>query len=382
MKPRVVILTEIIAPYRIPIFNALAQRDDVEPHVIFLSETDPSLRQWRIYKDEIQFSYQVLPASRRRIGKYNLLLNWDLSRALEASRPDVLLCGGYNYISSWNAAFWARRRHLPLLLWSESTSGDMRNRRSAVEFLKKRYVNRCDGFVVPGQSSLLYLAMLGVPKEKIFTAPNAVDIDFFSRAARISRNGSDARHRLGLPDRYFIYAGRLVTAKGIFDLLEAYAKLDSAVRSEVALVFVGDGPAKAELVARAAHITPGVVRFVGFKQREELAAFYALSEAMILPTRSDTWGLVVNEAMACDLPVITTRVAGCAADLVENGWNGFVVPPQDVCALSSAMYSLATDPALRQRMSARSAQRIQAYSPQCWAAGLAQAVESSCARLA
>ncbi len=112
MKPRVVILTEIIAPYRIPIFNALAQRDDVEPHVIFLSETDPSLRQWRIYKDEIQFSYQVLPASRRRIGKYNLLLNWDLSRALEASRPDVLLCGGYNYISSWNAAFWARRRHV------------------------------------------------------------------------------------------------------------------------------------------------------------------------------------------------------------------------------------------------------------------------------
>ncbi len=382
MKPRVVILTEIIAPYRIPVFNALAQRDDVDPHVIFLSETDPSLRQWTIYREEIGFSYEVLPAWRRRIGKYNLLLNWGLSHALEKIHPNAVLCGGYSYVSSWIAAFWAQRHRVPLLLWSESTAGDMRGRRHTVEFLKSRFLQRCDGYVVAGKSSFSYLVTLGVPEQRIFTAPNAVDVDFFSRATRRSRNGSDARRKLSLPDRYFIYAGRLVTAKGIFELLEAYATLDSALRSEVGLVFVGDGQDKAELVARASRITPGLVRLMGFKQREELAAFYALSEAMILPTRSDPWGLVVNEAMACGLPIITTNVAGCAADLVENGWNGFIVPPNDVGALSSAMCCLATNAELRKRMSLRSAERIQAYSPQRWAAGLAQAVESSCTRVA
>ena len=73
MRPRLVILTEIISPYRIPLFNALVCRNEVDLHVIFLAETDPTLRQWRVYKDEIKFSYQVLPSFRKRIGRYNLL---------------------------------------------------------------------------------------------------------------------------------------------------------------------------------------------------------------------------------------------------------------------------------------------------------------------
>ena len=81
-KRRVVILTEIIAPYRIPVFNALAARSDVDPHIIFLFETDPSLRQWHVYKDEIKFSYEVLGGWRRHLGKYNLLLNAGVSAAL------------------------------------------------------------------------------------------------------------------------------------------------------------------------------------------------------------------------------------------------------------------------------------------------------------
>jgi len=382
MKRRLVIVSEIIAPYRIPVFNALAHHNEIEPHVIFLSETDPTLRHWRIYKDEIRFSYEVLPCWRHRMGKFNLLLNWGLSRALRRTHPDVILCGGYSYMSSWAAAFWAQCRGVPLLLWSESTIHDLRARHGAVEFLKSRFLDRCDGFVVPGKSSLVYLKNLGVSEPKIFTAPNAVDIDFFSRAAQISKNGWDTRRKLGLPDRYFVYVGRMVTAKGIFELLEAYAKLDGELRSQIALVFVGDGPAKNELMKRASHIRPGVVRCVGFTHREELAAFYGLAEAVILPTHSDTWGLVINEAMACGLPVISSSVAGCAADLVQEAWNGFIVPPRDVPGLSAAMNSLAKRPELREQMSARSAQRIRSYSPEAWARGLAQAVEFVFARTA
>ena len=96
MRRRLVILTEIISPYRIPLFNALAQHPEVDLHVIFLAETDPSLRQWQIYKEEIDFSCQVLPSWRKRVGRYNVLLNRDVGRALVEAAPDVILCGGYN----------------------------------------------------------------------------------------------------------------------------------------------------------------------------------------------------------------------------------------------------------------------------------------------
>src|SRR5437667_9332675 len=126
MKRRLVIITEIISPYRIPLFNALAQEPAIDPHVIFLSETDPGLRQWCVYKEEIKFSYEVLPSWRRRIGKYNALLNRGVGGALRRASPDVIVCGGYSYVASWQALRWARARKVPFLLWSESALQDGR----------------------------------------------------------------------------------------------------------------------------------------------------------------------------------------------------------------------------------------------------------------
>ncbi len=86
MKRRLVMLTEIIAPYRIPVFNALAEREDVDLHVIFLSETDHSMRQWRVYSEEIRFSYEVLPSWRKRLGKYNILVNQSVAQRAASRR--------------------------------------------------------------------------------------------------------------------------------------------------------------------------------------------------------------------------------------------------------------------------------------------------------
>src|SRR2546425_11008926 len=136
MRRRLVILTEIIAPYRIPVFNALAARGDVDLHVIFFSENDPGLRQWHVYKDEINFSYEVLLGWRQRLGRYNLLLNRRVGAALCEANPEVVVCGGYSYLASWQAAVWAKRRGVPLLLWSESTAHDTRRRHTLLEFMK------------------------------------------------------------------------------------------------------------------------------------------------------------------------------------------------------------------------------------------------------
>ena len=190
MKPRLVIITEIIAPYRVPVFNSLAAHGEVDLHVLFLAETDPKLRQWTIPKDEIRFSYHVLPSFRLRLGNLSLLVNCGLDRALRQAQPDAILCGGYNYPSSWQAAFWARERSIPFLLWTESNAADHRGRSPLVEYLKRKFLGQCRGFVVPGEASKLYLQQLGLPAELIFKAPDAVDNELFTQSARIARTNA------------------------------------------------------------------------------------------------------------------------------------------------------------------------------------------------
>jgi glycosyltransferase involved in cell wall biosynthesis len=379
MTSRLVILTEIIAPYRIPVFNALAARGEVDLHVIFLSENDPSLRQWRVYKDEIKFSYEVLPAWRRRVGKYNLLLNWGVSSALRRAKPHAVLCGGYSYVAAWRAAFWANSQRVPLLLWSESTALDKRRQHRAVEFIKRRFRQRCQAFVAAGKASRDYLVALGASDRAIFIAPDAVDVQFFATAAaRARQQEGEIRSRNQLPSRYFLFAGRLVKEKGTFELLAAYAKLEASLRSRIGLVFVGDGPARQELASRAEAIQPGMIGFCGWVHREQIPEIYALAEALVFPTYSDTWGLVVNEAMACSLPIIASDVAGCVPDLVQDGWNGFVVRPHDVEGLVRAMKSMLDDPESARQMRRRSEQRVQEYTPETWAAGIVQALAFVC----
>jgi glycosyltransferase involved in cell wall biosynthesis len=377
MSCRLVVLTEIISPYRIPVFNALAERKDIDLHVIFLAETDPTQRQWIVYRNEIRCSWEVLPSWRRRLGRHNILLNWGLGAALRRARPGVILCGGYNYLASWVSLWWAHRQRVPFMLWVESTEKDIRRGYVLTELLKAKFIHRCDGFVVAGKSSFEYVNSFEPKNDRIVAAPDAVDSDFFARQADATRQNAMAdRSALSLPRRYFLFVGRLVPEKGVFELLEAYGRLAPEIRSEMGLVFVGDGVARSELERRAVVISPGSVRFPGFVQREQLASFYGLAEVFVFPTYTDTWGLVVNEAMACGLPVICSEAAGCVADLVEDRWNGRVVCPRDPGQLASAMYELASQGELRSLMGQRSRERVRSYSPRACADGIAEAALS------
>jgi 1,2-diacylglycerol 3-alpha-glucosyltransferase len=137
-------------------------------------------------------------------------------------------------------------------------------------------------------------------------------------------------------------------------------------------VFVGDGESRRRLEAQAVSVSPGKVVFAGFAQRDELAAYYALARAFVLPTYTDAWGLVVNEAMACGLPVILSRAAGCASDLLKEGWNGLSISPSDVRGLELSMTKMVSSE-LANRMGANSGQQISQYSPAAWSAGVVRA---------
>jgi glycosyltransferase involved in cell wall biosynthesis len=370
MKRRVLLITEIIAPYRIPVFNALTRHEGIDLHVVFLAETDPALRQWRVYKEEIEFSYEVLKSWRYRSANHNFLINFGLSNAMKRASPEFVICGGYNYLASWQAMLWARRQQIPFALWVESTGKDLRNHTALIEALKVKFLDNCTGFIVPGKSSFAYLRNYGVPEEKIFTAPNAVDIKLFARVADAVRQSRNGHSR----ERYFLFVGRLVETKGVFDLLEAYRQLEPGLREQVGLVFMGEGKHREQLQSSGGSITPGTVRFPGFATRDELAAYYSLAEALVFPTLTDPWGLVVNEAMACGLPVICSDAAGCAADLIEDQCNGWIVRRGDITELACTMDKIARDRVLQGAMGARGRQRIQRFSPEACAQGIAKAV--------
>lgn len=372
MKRRLVILTEIIAPYRIPVFNRLARHEDIDLHVIFLAKTNPAERQWLVYADEIRFSYEVLPSWRMKLAKYDLLVNQNVTEALRKAAPEAVLCGGYNYPAAWQAQRWARQQGVEFLLWCESTASDQRPGNVVIESLKRNFFAKCDGFVVPGDSARRYVEQMKCSEKSIFIAPNAVDNDLFATGADAARNNATRlRGKLGLPARYFLFAGRLLKAKGVFDLLEAYASLDEALRSEIGLVFAGDGPARAQLESRAHSVFPGAVHFAGFVHRDDLANYYGLADCLVFPTHSDTWGMVVNEAMACGLPVICSEVAGCAVNLVKA--NGRIVPARSVAHLAGVLKELALDATIRERMATESKRLIEDYCPELCAAGIARA---------
>jgi glycosyltransferase involved in cell wall biosynthesis len=156
------------------------------------------------------------------------------------------------------------------------------------------------------------------------------------------------RHALGLYGTVFIYVGRLWKGKGVHHLIDAYRILREST-SDSTLLLLGAGVDEGEFRYMAADI-PGIV-FGGFVQPRQLPSWYALADAFIFPTLGDPNGLVVEEAMATGLPVISTTSAGDIRDRISEGITGYLAPPADPVALADRMRSIANDPELRVAMS-------------------------------
>jgi glycosyltransferase involved in cell wall biosynthesis len=172
----------------------------------------------------------------------------------------------------------------------------------------------------------------------------------------------------------FLFAGKMIEKKRPLDFLLALDRLRAEGESVWGFL-VGDGPLRPTLEDhRRQHATPCTM--VGFLNQQQIGWAYATADAIVLPSDAgETWGLVVNEAMACGVPAIVSDEVGCAPDLVLNGETGFTYPCGDIGRLSDRMTRFARDAELRQKMRARSAAHIQAFSPEAAAAGVMKALE-------
>jgi glycosyltransferase involved in cell wall biosynthesis len=287
-----------------------------------------------------------------------------IGQEIAGGRFDAFVVPGWGLRSYLQAVRACRRARVPVMVRGDS---QLPGKRSAVVRLVKalaypQMMRRFDGYLYVGKRSRAYFEHYGARPSRLFFAPHCVDNDAFGSATRASRASGD-RTRL-------LFAGKLIERKRPLDLIRAAALLQGrGARVEVA--FAGSGELEAEL-ERAAKEAGLEAVFHGFVNQSALPATYAAADVLVLPSDTrETWGLVVNEAMACGLPAVVSDAVGCGPDLVEEGATGAIFPLGDVAALADAIgRTLALDP-VRRREAVRA--RIALYSPGRTARGIIDA---------
>jgi glycosyltransferase involved in cell wall biosynthesis len=305
-----------------------------------------------------------------------------MRRALDLDQPDALGVVGYARPESMAMLRWAEAHGRPAVLMSESQAID-HPRVWWKEAVKRRRVRRFSAALVGGVPHRDYLESLGMPRDRIALGYNAVDGEAF--AAEADRWRHDPLGRRGIPTApYFLAVSRFAPEKNLVRLVRAFARYRQEAAAPTAgepwdLVLCGDGPGAAEVERAAAESGfAGSIHRPGFLQAGELARWYAFASAFVHPSLMEPWGLVVNEAAACGLPLLVSDRAGCAETFVPDGAEstGLRFDPREVETTAAALNWMAHLPdAERAAMGRRAAEIAGRWGPDRFASGAAEALQ-------
>lgn len=315
---RVAVVTYVPSPYQVELFNAVHRAREVELQVIYLhsASSGPIARHW--HAAHLEHAHVMLDrgspaAAREWLDRSNLVV--------------------FNYYRDRSALDWMNARDragAPWCFWGERPGatrwapvGD------AYRYFRLATLRR-SGAAIWGIGQFAvdrYRRSFG-PRRKYFNVPYFSDLSRFGTATPLQRQGGARR---------FLFSGALIRRKGVDVLAEAFMRVRQE-HSGASLTFVGTGELERGLKARLAR--QGVT-FLGFQAWEALPAIYRQADVLVAPSRHDGWAMVVPEALATGLPVISTRQTGAARELVESGRNGWIVEPLNVAALSAAMLAAA-----------------------------------------
>lgn len=331
MTRRVLVLSNMPAPYRVPLFNTLARNGTGQLRVVFLIERTAD-RRWQLNSDEILFDLYMLPGVHFYIPRmrWTFHLNPNIFQVIGKYRPDVMIVGGWDTPAYWAALVYRQvYRNTRLVLWCGSNALN-RTLSPVVEFPKTIFVNRCDSFVAYNTAAASYLARLGADPTRIVVGNNVGDISFFNEAVNSYRQTAEYESvRREYPACIFIFVGSLIPRKRPDQVIRALSALGD---QELGLFIVGEGPEQESLKRMAHERMTDKVWFWGHQQPAELAKLYALADVFVLLTGQEPGSIVLSEALASGLYVIASTFDGSAQDFVIPGINGEVVDPTDAHA--------------------------------------------------
>jgi glycosyltransferase involved in cell wall biosynthesis len=283
---------------------------------------------------------------------------------IKTFKPDVVNLTGYYDVASWIVLFYCKLKGIKTILSNESTEGD-HSRNNIKEFWKSLIIRQFDGYFNFGTLSKNYLLTLGAKAEKMLVNRNCVDNELLKKNYSESILSRPYRQSaLNLSKNNFIFVGRLIEFKNLFFLLECFSEAQKQSKKDWGLIILGDGDQKDALQN---FIEAQNIRNVSFQKGvswQEVPEYLALSDVFVLPSYSEPWGLVVNEAMACGMPVLVSEKCGCAVDLVQNSKNGFTFSAYDKNQLTSLLLKFMNNELDSLKMGEISEQIIKGYSPQ------------------
>jgi glycosyltransferase involved in cell wall biosynthesis len=337
---RLAILHPVPAPYREKLFGALTRTNGVDLKVYYCG-SGQNYRDWRFAPEN--YEHEILPGC---LLKKNFFFNPLILQRLRRDRPDFLLVWGWSDPTAILAFLAARFMKISLLMFTDSAFPIFQQGKNPdakiIGILKRCLANLPQFFLAQGKLSRDYLIAMGTPSERIRQIPlNCLELEHWrTQAARARNENQKLKARIGLQGkRIILYAGRLIPGKGLETLLEAYADL-TRHHKEVALLLIGDGPLQEVLRTHCHSLGLSQVFFFGSQPYEELAKYYGISDCLVLPTFSDQWPLVILEALACGVPVVTTDRCGSAPDLITGRGTGLVVKHGDPKSLTRALFDI------------------------------------------
>ena len=266
----------------------------------------------------------------------------ELISLVRAERYDALIATGWYLKAYWQGVVACKLARVPVLVRGDSQLATQRSGllRAGKELVYPALLRAFDGYLSVGARNRAYLEHYKAPAARIFQVPHTVDTERFRAAHHVEQAARAAlRRALGADDavRVVLQVGRLVGSKRNLDLIEAVGLLKKRSPARWIVACAGSGPLEVAIKERAEKL--GVeLRMLGFVNQSELPSLYAAADVLALTSdAAETWGLVVNEAMAAGLPAIVSQLCGCAADMIEEGLTGFSYPCGDVGALSRAI---------------------------------------------
>jgi len=349
VRPKLAIVASHPIQYQAPWFRALATRTELT--VFFCHRQDRGGQAAAGYGIEFEWDTPVIDgysyvwlenvARHKNVFRFSGCDTPGIGEHIGRGGFDACIISGW-YLKSYLQALLACRRHgVPVLLRGDSQLATARSPiRKTVKYVPYRLMlNSVAGHLYVGDANRRYLAHYGVPSERLFFVPHVIDERWFAeRAAHARAVGavSSVRSTLDIPAdaAMVLFVGRLVPQKRPLDFVDAIARVGRT--RPVVGVMVGSGPLADEVDVRSRQ-TGANLRLAGFRNQSALPEIYAAADVLALPSdASETWGLVVNEAMACGTPAVVSDAVGCAPDLIRPH-TGRVYPVGDVDALAEAI---------------------------------------------
>lgn len=324
---KILFLTNIPSPYRVAFFEELGKLCDLT--VLFekkaSDERDASWKQFQAKSFKPVFLHGIR-------SRTDAAFCPGVVRYLNKNRFDRIIVTNFSSPTGMLAILWLRMKKIPY--WLESDGAFAGSGVGMKEKIKTYFIKGAEGYFSTAQEHDRYYLQYGAREDRLYRYPftSVYERDILKEPVQ-EEEKNELRKKLDIREKQvLITVGQFIHRKGFDVLLNAMAQLPK----ELGCYIVGGQPTDA-YIEQAERANLSNVHFVGFQTKNALAEYYMASDIMVLPTREDIWGLVVNEAMAKGLPVITTDRCVAGLQLITKPALGQIVPAEDAQALAEAI---------------------------------------------